>query len=174
MIDVNNKETIVRGLCMPHSPRWHNERLWICNSGCGELLILDLQTGKTTTVCRLPAYVRGLCHVGQHAVMGMSQIRERHIFGNLPIQQQNVRLVSGVAVVDLRAGKMVGLLEFTSGCREVFDVQFLPGIKRPMIVNLDKPEARQAFTTPDFSYWLRGKVSKEGTDVQNAPESLEK
>ncbi len=47
------------------------------------------------------------------------------------------------------------MFEFTAGCEELYDVQFLPGIRRPMILNLDKPAVRQAMTNPDSSYWLR-------------------
>ena len=34
-------------------------------------------------------------------------------------------------------------------------MQFLPAVHRPMILNQEKEAARQAFTAPDFSYWLR-------------------
>jgi hypothetical protein len=64
-----------------------------------------------------------------------------------------------VAVVDVRTGAQVGLFEFTAGCEELYDVQFLPGIRRPMILSLEKPAARAALSTHEFSYWLR--ASKE-------------
>lgn len=38
-------------------------------------------------------------------------------------------------------------------------MQFLPGIRRPMILSLEKPAARAALSTHEFSYWLR--ASKE-------------
>ena len=34
-------------------------------------------------------------------------------------------------------------------------MQFLPGVHRPMILNLQKPAVRQAITNPDSCYWLR-------------------
>ena len=83
------------------------------------------------------------------------KIRERHIFGGLPVQQRGEPLLCGVAVVDLRSGRQAGFFEFTAGCEELYDVQFLPGVFRPMILNLEKPEVRQAMTNPDSSYWLR-------------------
>ncbi len=85
----------------------------------------------------------------------MCRIREKHIFGGLPIQTQFDQLRCGVAVVDLRSGRMVGAFEFTAGCEELYDVQFLPGVHRPMILNLEKPVVRQAMVTPGPSYWLR-------------------
>jgi len=155
VIDVETDEIVARGLAMPHSPRWHDGRLWVLNSGTGELLVVDPADGSLQVVCGLPGYVRGLAFVGHYALVGMCKIREKHIFGGLPIQERCPRLRCGVAVVDLRRGTEVGTFEFTSGCEELFDVHFLPGISRPMILNLDKEASRAAVTNPDSSFWLR-------------------
>src|SRR5690606_4003034 len=115
------------------------------------------------TVCRLPGYLRGLCFVGPFALVGLSRIRERHIFGGLPVQQRYERLRCGVAVVDLRSGTEAALFEFTAGCDEVYDVQFLPGVFRPTILNLERPATREAFVYPEASWWLRpGAELREG------------
>jgi uncharacterized protein (TIGR03032 family) len=155
VIDVTTDEIIARGLSMPHSPRWYDGRLWVLNSGTGELLLIDLQTGRQDAVCGLPGYLRGLCFVGPYAVIGLSRIREKHIFGGLPVQSRWDRLRCGVAVVDIRTGQEGGFFEFTAGCEEIYDVEFLPGLTRPMILNLDKPAARQAISNPESSFWLR-------------------
>lgn len=155
VIDVNSNEVVCRALSMPHSPRWHDGRLWVLNSGCGELGIVDVASGKFETVCALPGYLRGLCLVGDYALVGMSTIREQHIFGGLPVQARHAELTCGAAVVSLQSGCVTGTLTFTSGCQELFDVLFLPRVLRPNILNLDRPEARQAISTPGVAYWLR-------------------
>lgn len=155
VIDITTEEIILGGLAMPHSPRWHEGRLWVLNSGAGELLVIDPATGSSDVVCRLPGYLRGLCLVGTHALVGLSKIREKHIFGGLPVQQHYDHLRCGVAVVDCRSGREQGFFEYTSGCEEIYDVQFLPGVRRPMILNLEKAAARQAISNPDSSFWLR-------------------
>ncbi|MBN1394652.1 MAG: TIGR03032 family protein [Pirellulales bacterium] len=155
VIDVDTDEIVLDRLAMPHSPRWHDGRLWLLNSGAGELLVTDPKTGKAETVCGLPGYLRGLCFHGPYALVGLSKIREKHIFGGLPVQEKYERLLCGVAVVDLRSGRQAGFFEFTVGCEELYDVQFLPGIRRPTILNLEKPAARQAIANPESCYWLR-------------------
>jgi len=155
MIDVPTGKVVLRGLSMPHSPRWHQGRLWLLNSGAGELLCFDPASGAAGVVCTLPAYLRGLCLIGRYAVVGMCQIREKHIFGGLPVQKQFEQLLSGLAVIDLPTGNVVGMFQFTSGVTEVYDVQFLPGIARGNILSAEEEATRQAFTAPDFSYWLR-------------------
>jgi len=155
LIDLETDEIVLGNLAMPHSPRWYDGRLWVLNSGAGELLQVDSLSGRADVVCRLPGYLRGLCFRGPYALVGLCKIREQHIFGGLPVQQGGQRLLCGVAVVDVRSGREVGFFEFTAGCEELYDVQFLPGVHRPMILNLQKPEARQAMTNPDSCYWLR-------------------
>lgn len=155
VVDVDDGTIRLRGLSMPHSPRWRNERLWVLDSGRGELVCADPATGSRDVVCRLSGYLRGLCLVGPYALVGLCQIRERHIFGGLPVQQTEAKLLSGVAVVDLRTGGTTGMLEFTAGCQEIFDVVWLSGVRRPMLLNPTHPAQAEAFTAPQFSYWLR-------------------
>jgi uncharacterized protein (TIGR03032 family) len=156
VVDVPANQVVLRGLSMPHSPRLRDGALWLLNSGAGELWRVDVARGTHDVVCALPGYLRGLCFIGpHHAAVGLCQVREKHIFGGLPVQQRHAKLLCGVAVIDLRSGAQAGLFEFTAGAQELYDVQFLPGVHRPMIVNLEKEAARQAFTAPDFAYWLR-------------------
>jgi uncharacterized protein (TIGR03032 family) len=155
LMDVETGDILLRGLSMPHSPRWSQGRLWLLNSGAGELLCYDPSQQEARTVAVLPAYLRGLCIIGQFAIVGMSQIREKHIFGGLPVQTKFEKLLSGLAVIDLSSGRTVGMFEFTAGCTEIFDVQFLPGIRQPMVLNRKDDATREAFPAPAFSYWLR-------------------
>ena len=155
VVDVQTSEVSLRGLSMPHSPRWHNGQLWVLNSGAGELWAVDVKSGKHTVVAALPGYLRGLSFMGPFALIGMCQIREKHIFGGLPVQQRHKKLLCGVAVVDLRTGQEAGIIEFTAGVQELYEVLFLPNVRRPMILNLEKEAGRQAFSAPEFSYWLR-------------------
>jgi uncharacterized protein (TIGR03032 family) len=155
LIDVQTNQIVQRGLSMPHSPCWHQEQLWLLNSGTGELWRLNPDTYESEVICALPGFGRGLCLVGNYALVGLSQIREQHIFGGLPVQERFEQLICGVAVVDLQRGEAIGLMQFSSGCRELYDVEFLPGYLRPMLLNLDKDATRKAFTAPEFAYWLR-------------------
>jgi uncharacterized protein (TIGR03032 family) len=155
VLDVDTGAVVVRGLAMPHSPRWAHQQLWVLNSGAGELWAINPHDGRHVVITALPGYLRGLCILGRHALIGLCQIREKHIFGGLPVQQRFDKLLCAVALIDLRDGTTLGMLEFTEGCQELFDIQFLPGLCRPMILNPTQEAARQAFPAPTFAYWLR-------------------
>ncbi len=170
LIDVESGEPVIRGLCMPHSPRWYQGRLWLLNSGAGQLCTVDVARGEWQEVCTVPGYVRGLCFVGKHALVGLSKIRESHLFEGLPIQKKFDRLLCGVAVIDIKRGRVVGTFEFTAGAEELYDVQFLPAIFRPSILNMDKEAVRRAITAPEFAYWLAPEAdsANSGKEVPDA------
>ena len=73
VIDVESSETIAGGLSMPHSPRWHRDRLWLLESGEGSLVTVDLDTGAVETVVTLPGFTRGLALSGSLVQSGSTQ-----------------------------------------------------------------------------------------------------
>lgn len=153
VIDVDSGEIALRGLSMPHSPRWHDGALWLLNSGEGRLLRMTAD-GRADTVCELPGYLRGLCFVGHHALVGLCQIREKQVFDGMPVAERHAELLCGIAVIDTRSGQRVGLLSFTAGCSEIYDLRFLAGIRRPNVLNLAKDDVKLAISAPDCWYWL--------------------
>src|SRR5919108_590759 len=64
VIDVPTREWVARGLSMPHSPRWHDGRLWLLESGTGQLVLVDLATSRRQKVAQLPGFARGLALSG--------------------------------------------------------------------------------------------------------------
>jgi len=134
LIDIPTGEIAAGGLCMPHSPRHSDGRWWLCDSGRGLLSTVDIATGLCEEVCALPGFTRGLSFVGNHALVGLSRIREKHILDAPPVRVQHERIRAGVALVDVRSGRQIGGLEFLDGGREVYDVVFLPDIRRPRLI----------------------------------------
>jgi uncharacterized protein (TIGR03032 family) len=131
VLDVASGEPVTSGLAMPHSPRWHRGELFVLNSGLGRLERVDLATGRRDGVAEVPGYARGLALVGDHAFVGLSQIRETAIFGGAPIAAFHDQLRCGVGVVRLDTGETVATLEFTDAVAEIFDVQVAPGVRCP-------------------------------------------
>src|SRR5262249_52515681 len=112
LINMSSGEMVARGLSMPPSPRWHDGRLWVLESGTGRLLVVDTATGRREPVAELPGYARGLALCGPYAFIGLSKFRETSTFGGLPLAGRMAELECGIAVVDLRTGRQVGFLEF--------------------------------------------------------------
>ncbi len=157
VVDVVNNNVVLDKLCLPHSPRWHDGRLWLLNSGAGEILSCDTSTGAKDVVAVLPGYLRGMALVGNHAFVGMSMLRNESDFVGLPLHARHSELYCGICAIDVSSGRVVGSIRFVAGCTEVFDVQFVPGFRKMMVLNSENDESRQAYTTKKVSFWVRPK-----------------
>ncbi|MDX2039412.1 MAG: TIGR03032 family protein [Isosphaeraceae bacterium] len=151
VMDVDSGEVIARGLSMPHSPRWHRGRLWVCESGAGTLGFIDLDSGKYQPIAEMPGFTRGVDFAGDFAFVGLSQVRESAVFSGIPITE---RLTAderscGVCVVDLTTGRVVALLRFETAVQEVFAAAILPGLRYPDLINDDETLIQNSFVIPD-------------------------
>ena len=52
-----------------------------------------------------------------------------------------------MSIVDLRFNREAATFDFTGGCTEIFDVRFLPGVLRPMILNGNQDATGRASST---------------------------
>ena len=166
IMDVESGETVTRGLCMPHSPRLYGDRLWVLNSGKGQLSVVDPASGRVDDVTEVPGYARGLAFCGQFAFVGLSRIRETAIFGGVPVGQRHKDLRCGVGIVDLQTGQQVAALQFHSGVEEIFDVQILPGLASAVINGPQPTEDSQE------TIWLVPSPDQAGSLMQSTPDWL--
>jgi uncharacterized protein (TIGR03032 family) len=149
VIDYASRETIVRGLSMPHSPRWHRGRLWLLESGRGSLATVDLASGRMETVARVPGFTRGLDFIGPLAFIGLSQLRETNAFTDIPITDDNSERLSGVWVVNIETARTVAFLKFSRAVQEIFAVQALRGALFPALIDEDDPLLKTTYVLPD-------------------------
>jgi uncharacterized protein (TIGR03032 family) len=148
LMEVPGGEVVARGLSMPHSPRWHDGRLWLLESGTGQLVLVDADTGRRQTVASLPGFTRGLALSGPYAFVGLSKIRKTSAMDGVPLAERREQLQCGVAVVDLRSGQVSAMLEFQTAVEEIFDVQLLPGLHFPEVIGFQQETIQHTFVVP--------------------------
>ena len=151
LIEIETGRTLVRELSMPHSPRWHNGRLWLLESGNGSLGYVDPATSSYVKVAEMPGFTRGLDFVGSLAFVGLSQVRETAVFSGIPITEQDRPRRSGVWVVDIETGNTVAFLEFEEALQEIFAVQALAGMRFPDLINDNPRLIADSFVLPTDS-----------------------
>ncbi|HYX26172.1 MAG TPA: TIGR03032 family protein [Thermoanaerobaculia bacterium] len=148
LLDVASGEVVAGGLSMPHSPRWHDGRLWVLESGKGEIGVVDLARGRVETVARLPGFTRGLCFAGPYAFVGLSQVRES-VFAGIPLGERLKERVCGVWTIDLRSGATAGFLRFEDAVQEIFEVALLPGLRFPELTEPEDDLTASTYVVPD-------------------------
>ena len=144
VIDVQSNEIIARGLSMPHSPRWYRDRLWVLNSGLGELGSIDLDTGKFEPIAFCPGYLRGMTFVGKYAIVSLSKPRHDSFHGlelDDRLQQRGAEPQCGLQVIDLETGTIAHWLRLNGELvTELYDTVVLPGVRQPMAVGFQTNE----------------------------------
>jgi uncharacterized protein (TIGR03032 family) len=139
---------LMRGLPMPHSPRWYRDRLWVLESGEGGLAWMDLENRELHTVARLPGFTRGISFVGPLAFIGLSQVRESAVFSGIPLVERVQERMCGVWVVNIETGEPLGFLRFEEGVQEIFAVQILPA-RFPELLEWADQRLMSSYVVPD-------------------------
>jgi len=128
LFDGATREPTVRGLTCPHSARFHDGRVWLCNSGYGELGVVE--GAGFTAIAKVDGFTRGLAFCGHHAFVGLSKVIDFYEPYAPGLEPKATRC--GVVAIDLRTGTEVGRLVWPEGY-QIYDVQILPGVTRPML-----------------------------------------
>ena len=157
LIHIPTGELAATGLSMPHSPRWHEGKLWLLNSGTGELGWIE--DGQFHRLCVLPGFVRGLAFASGCAVVGLSKLRSPQFTG-LPLEE---RLTNewipdgccGLRVIDLASGEILHSLDLPEPIDELFDVAVLSGVRQPRAIGLHGEEIDCLVKIPDQPKLLR-------------------
>jgi uncharacterized protein (TIGR03032 family) len=149
LVDVPSNTVLLRGLSMPHSPRWVQQRLWLLESGTGGIGYVDLAASRYENIAFLPGFTRGLDIYANLAFVGLSQVRESAVFSGIPIAERALAERNcGVWVVDLRSGQTLAFLRFEDAVQEVFAVQVLPGLRYPEIAPEDPKLLADSYDVP--------------------------
>lgn len=165
VVDIATNKVVCEGLSMPHSPRWHQGRLWLLNSGGGDFGYVDFATGKFVAIAQCPGFARGLTFVGDYAVIGLSKLRENTFASGLSVvgrlEAQHIRQTCGLLVIDIRSGARVHWLSIEGVVEELYDVAFLPGISRPFTPGFSEPQLQRE--------WVHGPAGEFAIDPMPQP-----
>ncbi len=153
VVDVETGRIVCQGLSMPHSPRWYRGRLWLLNSGTGELGSIipadgDSQ-GRFEPLAFCPGFLRGLSFHGRYAFVGLSKPRYQR-FEGLALDERLRAADSepwcGVQVIDLDTGACVEWFRIDGAVAELYDIGVLPGVTCPMSIGFGSEELMNLVT----------------------------
>ena len=149
IIDIETDEIVCEGLSMPHSPRWHDGKLWVLNAGTGYLGWVDFEKKEFVPFTFCPGFLRGLSMIGNVAAVGLSKARNGRFSGlelDDELKKRDADAWCGVQIVSLTNGDVLQWIRFEGDISEIFDISFLPGVRNPMMVGLRTAEIRELIT----------------------------
>ena len=154
VIDITTNDVVAGGLAMPHSPRVHNGRLWVHNSGRGEFGYVDLKAGRFEPVAFCPGYLRGMSFLGDFAVVGMSLSRNNVNFAGLPLddelKKRGAEARCGIQVIELNTGNVLHGIRLGGAVQELYDVVALPNTRNPVALGFGKSDLPRLLNPPPF------------------------
>lgn len=158
LIDVETNEIVTEQLSMPHSPRVHDGQVYVLDSGRGQLVRIDPESGGRTDIAFCPGFLRGLAIHNGHAIATISKPRDGSFRGlelDGELEKRDSEPWCGVLVVNLANGSIAEWIRIDGHIAELFDVAAMPGVRCPMSVGPDTIEIRnthsfdaQALDTP--------------------------
>jgi len=126
VFDVEQSRIACGGLTFPHSPRHRGGKLWLLNSGEGELGYLD--GAAFAPVASMPGFARGLAFIDRWAIVGISKPRHGLADG-LPIhrrmQSSDEPPQCGFRVIDTATGECAEWFRI-DGPTEVSALEVIP------------------------------------------------
>ena len=145
LIDVSNDRIVTDQLSMPHSPRLVDGVIWALDSGRGQIIRIDPETGAKTDIAFCPGFLRGMSIHRGHALVTVSKPRDGSFKGlslDGEMEKRDAEPWCGVLIVDLAKGDIVEWIRLEGAITELFDVAALPGVRCPMSIGASTAEIR--------------------------------
>lgn len=115
-----SREPVLGGLTRPHSARIHKGKIWVANSGYGQ--VGYYKDDKFVPAFTFNGWTRGLCFIGDILFVGVSRVlpRFRHYAPGIKTKRHTCSVVA----VNLRTQKVIGSIAFPYG-NQVFAIDYL-------------------------------------------------
>jgi uncharacterized protein (TIGR03032 family) len=149
LIDVETDRIVTDQLSMPHSPRVHGNAVLALDSGRGQIIRIDPETGAKTDIAFCPGFLRGMALHNGHALVTVSKPRNGTFTGlalDGEMRARDAEPWCGVLVVDVASGSIVEWIKLEGFITELFDVAVLPGVRCPMSIGPETLEIRSTIT----------------------------
>lgn len=151
LIDVRTDRIVTDKLSMPHSPRIDRGQVYVLDSGRGQIVRIDPETGDKTDIAFCPGFLRGMAIHRNHALVTVSLPRNGSFAGLALDDELSNRAATpwcGVLVVNLTSGDIVEWIRLDGHITELFDVAAMPDIRCPMALAPGGNDVASTITFP--------------------------
>lgn len=154
LIDVRTNRIVTDQLSMPHSPRISGNHVYVLDSGRGQIVRIDPETGEKTDIAFCPGFLRGMSIYNGHALVTVSMPRNGTFAGlalDEELQKRDTSPWCGVLIVNLDSGDIVEWIRLEGHITELFDVAAMPGVRCPMSIGHQGNEIASTITFPPLA-----------------------
>ena len=148
LMSVEDNEILLDGLIMPHSPRWHQDKIIFCNSGLGLVCSYNQKNSNMEVIAELQGFTRGIDFYGSIAFVGLSRVRQGNVLSAPPLVDRYTETYSGIWLVNLNDSSIIGFIKFTGNVDQIYDIAVIPDCSFPEIIEPSHPRMRNHFSIP--------------------------
>jgi len=152
VMDITNNKVVCEGLSMPHSPRYHNKKLWVSEAGSGYFGHVNLKTKSFEPMTFCQGFMRGCSFINNYAIVATSLQRENRTFSDLALDKnladKNAEPRCAIYVIDINTGDIVHWLHIEGVVQELYDVVVLPNVIRPKVIGVKSSEIQHIISIP--------------------------
>ena len=148
--DIVNNKLLCKNLCMPHSPIFYNDKLWILESGKGQFGYIDFTKTEEdegeiyhpfVPLIFIPGFIRGISFINStYAVVGSSHDRHEQMFSGLPLEgilkDKEIESNCGIFIINIKTNSIAHSLVFEKRIKEIYDVLCIDDCVRGKISNV--------------------------------------
>lgn len=136
--DVEKDEVYCEGLSQPHSPRWHDNKLWLLDAGRGYFGCVEDNKFKRKVF--IPGFLRGLTFHNGFAIVTSSFDRHDNNFKDIELgkilEEKKAAVKCGVWIINMERFDIVHNLQFKGEVKELYDVVVVPNSGRGRVFDL--------------------------------------
>jgi uncharacterized protein (TIGR03032 family) len=150
------REPVIAGLTRPHSARLHHNRIWLNNSGYGELGLIE--GDRYVPWAGLPGWTRGLLLIDTYAFVGTSRVlsRFRQYAPGLDVDAS----VCGIHAIDLQTGKIIGSICWPYGS-QIFSIEAVAATLTCGFITKTHRRSRRQIRDVYYRYQIKGDFENE-------------
>lgn len=145
--DIVNNKIVCDNLSFPHSPRWHQNKLWILESGTGYFGYIE--NGEFKKKVFIPGFLRGLSFHNNYAIVTTSLDRHLENFKKFElfknIQNKNTNSKCGVWIIDIETFAISQSLIFKGDIKELYDIVIIPDCNKSRILEINDSKIIQKY-----------------------------
>lgn len=152
LMDVETNEIIIDKLAMPHSPRMYNNELYLLLSASGEFIQVNTKDKSYKVVKKFDGFCRGLSFYKDYAFIGFSKLRKNSsTFAKLSFSDK--ANFAGIKIIHMPTGAEVGSIIYNTSVDEIYEVNILPEMIRPNILNTENEVHKFSLAIPTSTFW---------------------
>jgi uncharacterized protein (TIGR03032 family) len=145
LIDIDTDEILIDGMIMPHSPKYYDDSVYVCESGLGVVWKYDIKTKHKTELIKLNGFTRGVYIYGGLMFVGTSQIRTSDIKNPIPISRELEETFAGIWIINLKDGSEIGNIIFDGDIDQIYDIAIIPDSTNPELLKQNSSLIRNIF-----------------------------